>query len=216
MGSLGLGIFDPTTLEQVGRYNLYTDTSVAEDWFCGMDVAAQVATDPATGEPFLDAFTGMPDYRQTGFEITQVMKNDVVASTPWADFDRYGKFYYNAQGVDVVDYGTRQIAYIAYSLGGMVAVDVTGYQTATAGCLPHRRYLGYVPAVPANGPDEPTGEQSRSLLPYFGAGMLKESGVVDVKVADGKVFLSEALRGPDDHRRCRDTGELAWRERSVR
>ncbi len=195
MGSLGLGIFDPVTLDQVGRYNLYTDASVAEDWFCGMDVATQVATDPATGEPFLDSFTGLPDYRQTSFEITSVMKNDAEAPTPWADFDRYGKFYYKAQGVDVVDYGTRQIAYIAYSLGGMVAVDVTGCQTATADSFLTADYLGYVPAVPANGPDEPTGEQSRSLLPYFGAGMLKESGVVDVKVADGRVFLTEHFAG---------------------
>lgn len=195
MGALGIGIFDATTLAQVGRYNLYTDASVTEDWFCDMDVATQVATDPVTSQPFIDAFTGMPDYRQTSFEITQVMKNDAVAPTPWADFDRYGKFYYNAQGVDVVDWGTRQIAYIAYSLGGMVAVDVTGYETATPEEFLTGTYLGYTPAVPANGPDEPTGEESRSLLPYFGAGMLKESGVVDVKVAEGKVFLSEHFGG---------------------
>ena len=43
-------------------------------------------------------------------------------------------------------------------------------------------YLGYAPAVPAHGPDAPTGAQSQSLYPYFGAGMLKESGIVDVEV----------------------------------
>ena len=30
-------------------------------------------------------------------------------------------------------------------------------------------------------PEEPTGEQSQSLLPHFGSGMLKESGIVDVQ-----------------------------------
>ena len=56
---------------------------------------------------------------------------------------------------------------------------------------------GYAPAVPANGPDSPTGEQSKSLFPYFGAGMLKEAGIVDVKVdiAGNQVFFSDHFAG---------------------
>jgi len=195
LAELGLGIFDAQTLEQVGGYNLYTDASIAEDWFIDMDVVAAVGTDPVTGEPFLDALTGMPDYRQTNYEIMSVMKGDAVVPTPWADFDRYGKYYYTAHRADVVDYGTRQVAYIAYGLGGLVAVDVSGYETATAAAPLLADYLGYVPAVPANGPSEPTGEQSQSLLPHFGSGMLKESGVIDVKIAGGKVICSEHFAG---------------------
>lgn len=192
---LGLGIFDAVTLEQIGRYNLYTDASVTEDWFIGMDIRQTVQKDAVTGEPFVDAFTGMPDFRQTNFEITQVMKNDVIAPTPWADFDRYGKFYYKAQGVDVAEFNGRTIAYIAYSLGGLMAVDVTGYQNATAASFLNGRYLGYVPAVPANGPDRITGTQSQSLLPYYGAGMLKESGIIDVKIRDNFAYMTDHFAG---------------------
>ena len=192
---LGLGIFDPITLEQVGRYNLYTDATVSEDWFINMDVRQAVQKDPSTGEPFVDAFTGMPDYRQTNFELMQVMKNDVVAPTPWADFDRYGKFYYKAQGVEITEFNGRTIAYIAYSLGGLMAVDITGYQTATASSFLNGRNLGYVPAVPANGPDRITGTQSQSLLPYYGAGMLKESGIVDVKIRDNYAYMTDHFAG---------------------
>lgn len=195
LAELGLGIFDAETLEQVGGYNLYTDASTAEDWFIDMDVTEAVATDADTGEPFLDASTGMPDYRQTNFEIMNIMKGDSTDPTPWADFDRYGKYYYTAHRADLVDDGIRQIAYIAYGLGGLVAVDVTGYDTATPEAPRTGTYLGYVPAVPANGPSEPTGEQSQSLLPHFGSGMLKESGIIDVKVADGKVICSEHFAG---------------------
>lgn len=205
---LGLGIFDPVTLEQVGRYNLYTDTMMKEDWFADMDVRQTVAKDPATGEPFVDSFTGMPDFRQTSFEILQVMKKDVAASTPWADFDRYGKFYYKAQGVDFATFNGRTIAYIAYSLGGLVAVDITGFETATPATFLNGRYLGYIPAVPANGPKEPTGTRSRSILPYYGAGMLKESGIVDVKIRGTRAYLTDHFAGlmiidgadiPDQH-----------------
>ncbi len=195
MKELGLGIFDPATLEQVGRYNLYTDTTMTEDWFMDMDISQAVQKDPATGEPFVDAFTGMPDYRQTNFELAEVMRNNVVAPTPWADFDRYGKFYYKAQGVDIAEFNGRTIAYIAYSLGGLVAVDITGHQGATAGTFLRAPYLGYVPAVPANGPDKITGTQSQSLLPYYGAGMLKESGIVDVKIRGDYVYLTDHFAG---------------------
>jgi hypothetical protein len=204
MGYLGMGIFDPVTLQQIGGYNLYTDTSVVEDWFIAMDVANEVQPG------YLDAFTGMPDYRQASFEITEVWHNKVDAPAPWAAFDRYGKFYYNARKVDVATFDTSAgpvtTAYIAYSLGGMLAVDVTGYKSAgpynpdlTDPFAQFRRgqILGYAPAVPANGPDAATGAKSQSLFPYFGAGMLKEAGIVDVKVdaAGNRVFFSDHFAG---------------------
>lgn len=195
MKELGMGIFDPATLEQIGRYNLYTDTSVTEDWFMNMDAKLVVQKDATTGEPFVDAYTGMPDYRQTSFELLEVMRNDVVAPTPWADFDRYGKFYYKAQGVDIAEFNGRTIAYIAYSLGGLVAVDITGYQTATAATFLNGTYLGYVPAVPANGPDKITGTQSKSILPYYGAGMLKDSGVIDVRIRGNYAYMTDHFAG---------------------
>ncbi|RII24934.1 MAG: hypothetical protein CXR30_19500, partial [Geobacter sp.] len=195
MKELGMGIFDPATLEQIGRYNLYTDTTMTEDWFMAMDVRQAVQKDPVTNEPFVDAYTGMPDYRQTNFELVQVMRGDAAAATPWAEFDRYGKYYYKAQGVDIAEFGGRTIAYIAYSLGGLVAVDITGYQNATAATFLNATYLGYVPAVPANGPDKITGTQSQSLLPYYGAGMLKDSGVVDVKIRGNYAYLTDHFAG---------------------
>lgn len=195
MQELGLGIFDPATLEQVGRYNLYTDPTMKEDWFMDMDVRQVVQKDPVTGEPFVDAFTGMPDYRQTNFELAQVMRNEVAAPTPWADLDRYGKYYYKAQGLDIAAFNGRTIAYIAYSLGGLVAVDITGHEEATAGSFLNARYLGYVPAVPANGPDKVTGTQSQSILPYYGAGMLKDSGVIDVKIRGDVAYLTDHFAG---------------------
>ena len=209
MGFLGVGIFDPQSLQQVGRYNLYLDPGSTEDWFVNpdgtnMDIASLVQTD-VTG-PYLDAFTGMPDYRQAAFEINEAWKASVAAPTPWAEFDRYGKYYYNARTVDVATFGGQTIAYIAYALGGMVAVDVTGYKTAgpwdPALTDPFQNfltasYLGYAPAVPANGPDAPTGASSQSLYPHFGSGMLKESGIVDVQVdtAGNRVFFSDHFAG---------------------
>ncbi|MFC2057917.1 hypothetical protein ACFLR6_03160, partial [Campylobacterota bacterium] len=211
-GFLGMGIYDPKTLDKVGYYNHYTDTNVIEDWFIDMDVTTQVQSD-ANGS-FLDVCTGMPDYKQASYEITEVWHNKVDAPTPWADFDRYGKFYYDARKVDVATFPgagdtNRTIAYIAYGLGGMVAVNVTGYDTATArtpDCSSSldptnpfldAEYLGYVPGVPAHGPDSQTGEQSQSLFPYFGVGMLKEAGIVDVKVDSGtkNVYFSDHFAG---------------------
>lgn len=193
---LGLGIFDPVSLEQVGRYNLYTDTNVQEDWFVNMDVRQAVSRDTVSGDIYVDDNTGMPDYRQASFEILNVMKNTrVTAPTPWADFDRYGKYYYKAYSVDFAEANGRTIAYIAYALGGLIAVDVTGYDTADSANFLQGIYLGYVPAVPANGPKEPTGTQSRSLLPYYGAGMLKDSGVIDVKVKDNRAYISDHFAG---------------------
>ena len=97
-------------------------------------------------------------------------------SYPWAAFDRYGKYYYNARKVEVVDLpGGKTMAYVAYSLGGLVALDVTD--------RPDRRYVGFVPAAPSHGPDEPpTQADRRSILSHFGSGMLKEAGVMAVKV----------------------------------
>ncbi len=206
-GYLGMGIYDPKTLEQVGRYNLYADATEdnrGEDWFIDMDVATAVQSGN------LDACTGMPDYKQASFEILSVWHGDVNASTPWADFDRYGKFYYDARKIDVATFSggggaDKTIAYIAYGLGGLVAVDVTGYDSATprdincttsTGFL-EGKFLGYAPAVPAHGADEMTGEESKSLFPYFGAGMLKEAGVVDVKVdlSTNQVYFSDHFAG---------------------
>ena len=221
MGFLGMGIFDPDTLEQIGGYNMYTDTSSVEDWFIDNVIIDEVQSDITGGGgegviyecvgPCIDAFTGMPDFRQTSYEIAVVWhdKNPCPTDTecaPWAAFDRYGKFYYNARKVDVATFGGTTTAYIAYALGGMVAVDVTGYKTAgpydPALADPFTNFRkgnrrGYAPAVPAHGPDAPTGEQSKSLFPYFGAGMLKESGIVDVNVdiAGNRVFFTDHFAG---------------------
>jgi len=199
LSELGMGIFDPVTLEQVGRYNLYTDTSVAEDWFINMDVRDVVQKDPLTNEPFVDAFTGMPDHRQTSFELIEVKHNGLVAPIPWASFDRYGKWYYKARSFDFAEFEGRTIAYIAYSLGGLIAVDISGYQTATAENFLNATYIGYVPAVPANGPDKETGSETatdtHSILSYQGAGMLKESGVIDVKVRGNVAYMTDHFGG---------------------
>ena len=187
-GFLGVGIYDPDTLDKTGYYNLYTDVSVVEDWFVGMDVADEVQ--PGN----LDPDTGMPNADQASFEILEVWHGDVEAPTPWADFDRYGKFYYNARSLAVADFpdgaeGSRTHVYVAYGLGGLVALDAT--DPASIG------YLGYAPAVPAHGPDKPTGQQSKSLFPYFGAGMLKEAGCIGVAVDVGsnRVFYTDHFAG---------------------
>ena len=94
-------------------------------------------------------------------------------------------------------YEPTTIAYIAYGLGGLIAVDVTGYDTDT----PRDEYLGYAPAVPAKGPDVPTGTSANSLFPHFGSGMLVEAGVIDVKVSPnadatgGEVYYSDHFAG---------------------
>jgi hypothetical protein len=225
MGYLGLGIFNPDTLEQVGGYNLYTDASVAEDWFIDMDVSTVVQNSslpesgcdlavPGETASYIDPDTGMPNFRQVCFEIREVWKGDFDCSsdpdttefdhcTPWAAFDRYGKDYYKARAVDVATFAANgggeptTIAYIAYGLGGLVAVDVTGYDTDT----PREEYLGYAPAVPAKGPDVPTGTSANSLFPHFGSGMLVEAGVIEVKVGlnedatGGEVYYSDHFAG---------------------
>ena len=176
LGFIGIAIYDPATLNRQGFYNLYTDCSTREDWFgyqnakpCDPNV---LNTDAATGLPAtgVDA-DGMLTWVEAGYEL---QNKSTVPSWPWAAFDRYGKYYYNARKIEVVDLpGPKTMAYIAYGLAGLVAVDVTN--TAAPA------YDGYVPAPPAHGPDEPTTE-SRSILSHHGAGMLEEAGVADVRV----------------------------------
>ncbi|MBE0598733.1 MAG: hypothetical protein IH614_15870, partial [Desulfuromonadales bacterium] len=194
---LGVGIFDPLTLEQVGRYNLYTDTARQEDYFGAMDVALAVARDPRSSDPYLDSFTGMPDYRQVNFEIRNASKGKTKSEElphPWADLEREARWYYQAIDVDLALQGSRTIAYIAYSLGGVIAVDVTGFDTASRDRFLQGNFLGFFPAVPANGPDE-TGSQPASLLPYEGAGKLKESGVRAVQVQGDRLHLTDHFAG---------------------
>lgn len=195
-GFLGLGIYDPITFERVGGYNLYSDASVVEDWFIDMDVAAEVHRDPTTDEPYLDAVTGLPDYRQANFEVEQVWHGEVDAPTPWAEFDRYARYYYVARAVDVATHGPTDIAYVAYGLGGLVAVDVSGFRTATSAAPVSPTYLGSLPAAPAHGPEKPTGGGStESLYPHYGSGKLVEAGMVDVAVDGDVVWASDHFAG---------------------
>lgn len=181
LGYLGIGIYDPATLTRTGAYNLYADclNTAQEDWFgypkrkiaCP---AATLAAGVVAGG--VDA-EGMPTYLQAAEELGN--KNDRIWY-PWAEFDRYGKYYYNARAVDLVDLPAagaqpaRTVAYIAYSLGGLVAVNVSsGIPT----------YEGYVPAAPAHGPDEaPINVDKKGILSHYGSGMLKEAGVMGVRV----------------------------------
>jgi len=182
LGFLGVGIYNPTTLARDGAYNLYADcaNSAQEDWFgypkrkIACPDASLVAGVVAGG---VDA-DGMPTYLQAAEELGN--KNDRIWY-PWAEFDRYGKYYYNARTMDLVDLPAagsqpaRTVAYIAYSLGGLVAVDVSNPAAP--------KYEGYVPAVPAHGPDEPPiNVDKKGILSHFGSGMLKEAGVMDVRV----------------------------------
>jgi hypothetical protein len=182
LGYLGMGIYNPATLVREGVYNKYADCTAGaqEDWFgyhnlkisCQGTRAIAVA-DGVDGD-------GMPTSAQAAFELKN--KNlDGLENYPWASFDRYGKYYYNARTMDLVDLPAaggkpaRTVAYIAYSLGGLVAVDVTS-PAAPA-------YEGYVPAAPAHGPDEPPiNVDKKGILSHFGSGMLKEAGVMDVRV----------------------------------
>ncbi len=200
LGFLGIGIYDPGTLTRLGAYNKYADCTAnvagrgaQEDWFgkpnlkpnCNRTLLATSADlKVANGDPFIDT-DGMPTYNQAAAELSN--KKDLTSGFPWAQFDRYGKFYYNARTMDLVDLPSipasggnpaipaRTVAYIAYSLGGLVAVDVTN-PAAPA-------YVGYVPAAPAHGPDEPPiNIDKKGILSHFGSGMLKEAGIMGVRV----------------------------------
>jgi len=193
---MGLGIFDPVSLEQVGRYTLYTDTSVSEDWFIDMDVTTQVQSD--AGDPFVDDFTGLPDYRQAAFEIAEVWHGDAEAPTPWADFDDRGKWYYHARHVEVVVRGEQTLALISYGLGGLVVVDVSGFETADSGeGFLTGTYLTGVPAFPAHGPIKPTGTASggNELVDLQGVGSLAEGGVAQSYCDGTTVFYVDHFAG---------------------
>lgn len=174
LGFLGIGIYDPATLARAGAYNLYSDcaNSAQEDWFGYPNRKPACNTTLLADPTFIDA-DGMPTYQQAAAELGN--KNDLT-SYPWAEFDRYGKYYYNARGMDLVDLpGGKTMAYVAYSLGGLVALDVTNSAAPV--------YAGYVPAAPAHGPDEPPiNVDKKGILSHFGSGMLKEAGVMDVRV----------------------------------
>jgi hypothetical protein len=185
LGFLGIGIYDPATLARQAAYNLYADATTREDWF---GYQHEKAVDLLSGV-YIDG-DGMPTWQQAQYELDN--KNSSLPHYPWARFDRYGKYYYNALTLDVVDLpGGTTMAYIAYALGGLIAVDVTSTPT----------YAGYVPAPPAHGPDEPTGAQGQSILSHAGAGKLEESGVADVRVvpdANGtgyKAYFSDHFAG---------------------
>ncbi len=193
LGFLGVGIYNPANLAgaRLGAYNKYADCTAGaqEDWFgypnlkpnCNATLLATGADldpeDNYDGGPFIDA-DGMPTYWQAAAELGN--KNELASGYPWAQFDRYGKYYYNARTLDVhtISGGPndgKTVAYVAYSLGGLVAVDVTD-PAAPA-------YVGYVPAAPAHGPDEPPiNVDKKGILSHFGSGMLKEAGVMDVRV----------------------------------
>lgn len=190
LGFLGIGIYNPADLTRQAGYNLYADASTREDWF---GYQHQKAVDLLSGE-FIDA-DGMPTWQQAQLELEN-KNNNALPAYPWARFDRYGKYYYNARTLDVVSLpGGRTMAYIAYALGGLVAVDVTDAQNTQP------TYAGFVPAPPAHGPDEPTGSQSQSILSHHGSGALEEGGVADVRVvpdATGpgyKAYFSDHFAG---------------------
>ena len=179
LGFLGIGIYDPATLAQLGGYNLYADCGnlAQEDWF---GYPGRKISCPDTSNPDLTGVVsggvdadGMPTYLQAAEELGN--KNDLTWY-PWAEFDRYGKYYYNARAIDLADLpGSKTMAYIAYGLGGLIAVDVTTPASPT--------YEGFVPAAPAHGPDEaPINVDKKGILSHFGSGMLKEAGVMDVRV----------------------------------
>ncbi len=188
LGFLGIGIYNPADLTRTGGYNLYADCASRaglpagkqEDWF-GFPQRKISCPDPALdpainvvangyGTDATDEAFGMPTYAQAANELGN--KNDLTWY-PWAEFDRYGKYYYYARTLDLVDLPGKTLAYIAYSLGGLVALDVTAAPS----------YAGYVPAAPAHGPDEPPiNVDKKGILSHFGSGMLKEAGVMDVRV----------------------------------
>ena len=187
---LGLLVLDPTTLERLGAYNPYTDVSFVEDWCGSMDVANEVQPG------FLDPLTGMPDYRQVAFEILEVAHGGAEAPTPWADFQGYGRYHYRAVGVALADIGPRTVAFVACSLGGAFAVDVTSPGQGEGAFAPVR--LGYVPAVPVKGPEKPLGspfEHDGSLVEHRGIGRLIEGGVRDVLLAGDLLFLADHFGG---------------------
>jgi len=184
LGFLGIGIYDPANLSVLGTYNLYADciNSAQEDW-AGFPQRKIDCPDPANTDlvlaPSVDGVDpvdaeGMPTYVQAAHELSS--KNNLTWY-PWAEFEKYGKYFYDARGMDLVNLTSpdRTVAYISYGLGGLVAIDVSAPAAIT--------YQGYVPAVSANGTDEaPVNVDNRGILSHSGSGMLKEAGVMDVRV----------------------------------
>ena len=185
LGFLGIGIYNPADLTAVGAYNLYADcTNIAqEDWF-GYPKRKIVCPDALNPDlvvaPDLDGVAavdadGMPTYVQAAHELGNKID---LTWYPWAEFEKYGKYYYYARDMDLVNLTSpdRTVAYIAYGLGGLVAVDVTTTPASPT-------YEGFVPAAPAHGPDEPPiNVDKKGILSHFGSGMLKEAGVMNVRV----------------------------------
>jgi hypothetical protein len=206
LGFLGIGIYNPADLSEVGAYNLYADCTngAQEDWF-GYP-GRKISCPDALGNPNLVFDTtceydgdgdrvdadGMPTYIQAACELSQKID---LTWYPWAEFEKYGKYYYKARGMDLVNHVTpdRTVAYIAYSLGGLVAVDVTDPTNPA--------YQGFVPAAPAHGPDEPPiNVDKKGILSHFGSGMLKEAGVMHARVVtDGsggyRAFYTDHFAG---------------------
>ena len=182
LGFLGMGFYNPETLAREGVYNKYADCTpgAQEDWFGYPNLKISCPGTNAIAQTGGVDADGMPTSVQAAFELKN--KNlDGLENYPWASFDRYGKYYYNARTMDLVDLPAaggqpaRTVAYIAYSLGGLVAVDVSDPGAPM--------YEGYVPAAPAHGPDEPPiNVDKKGILSHFGSGMLKEAGVMDVRV----------------------------------
>jgi len=205
LGFLGIGIYNPD-LTAVGAYNLYADCTngAQEDWFGypQRKISCPDPTDPDLvvappnvdypGIPPVDA-DGMPTFVQAAYELGNKIDQTWY---PWAEFEKYGKYYYYARDMDLVNLTSpdRTVAYIAYGLGGLVAVDVTTTPASPT-------YEGFVPAAPAHGPDEPPiNVDMKGILSHFGSGMLKEAGVMNVRVVpDGsggyRAFYTDHFAG---------------------
>ncbi|MCW8851607.1 MAG: hypothetical protein OQK44_02990, partial [Gammaproteobacteria bacterium] len=123
LGFLGIGIYDPADLTAVGDYNLYSDCISAtnststntkqEDWFgypgrkiscpvAGLEVlpGQQLAPENPLYPGVPAKADGMPTYIQAAYELGN--KND-LDWYPWAEFEKYGKYYYKARGMDLID-----------------------------------------------------------------------------------------------------------------
>ena len=192
LGFLGMAIYDlnSPTLARIGAYSVYGDANNNEDWF---GKPHEKAVHLLSGD-FIDA-DGMPTWKQAQLELQSHRSGTDLGTYPWARFDRYGKYYYQARRLAVVENlpGGKTLAYMAYGLGGLVAVDVTNPAAPF--------YAGYVPAVPAHGAEEPTGQNAQSILSHHGSGMLEEAGVADVRVvadaggATYRAYMSEHFAG---------------------
>lgn len=203
LGVAGLAIYDPTTLQKVGGYNLYRDTAMTEDRDYGADLTQEVQQPAAT---YIDAKTGLPNYLQAQFELATVLRDGGPGDTPWYDLASGDQYFYRALSLDVARFPdpnnasrNRTIAYVAFNDGGLVAVDITGYESATTETPLTGKYLGYLPAVmpaQAEDPSKPDGG-GEGLWAFQGTEHFKETGTrrVQVDVSDEEVWLSDHLGG---------------------